>query len=123
MKKQKREDFHVSIVCTKNMMSCGGGCILDNGSGYKASVNGKEICHSKDVKTLFEQIFAFAHRKTFYHDIFLDFPKEDNMSYVTLHTGQLEIVRNYALPENELNIIFSELFKTAKENDIPLESD
>lgn len=124
-KKENRSPLTLNIACIKKLMSYGGGNILSEFSsrsisGYEASINGKEFCSSIDIKDLFRKIFSKTHKKTYYHDIILNFPKEAMMSYVTLHTGQLSIIHRYEVSEEDQDQMFIEMFRIAKENDIPI---
>ena len=128
MKKlEKRDIAKITVIHQQKLMSCGGGAILDSGTGYVAFLDGKKIAsayqfreksYEKQINELFEEIYAKTHLKTYYRDIELCFSCEPSMSYVTLHTGQLEITRKRELYEEEMHQLLLCMFRAAKENDV-----
>ncbi|MFZ2072459.1 MAG: hypothetical protein WAV10_02155 [Minisyncoccia bacterium] len=119
MKKTKRTPIIIDIFWVKKLISVGGGRLLENGTGYEASVKEKELCFSSNIRELFKKIFFKTHKKTFYHDIILNFPDNVTMSYSTLQSGQLLLTHKYKLSEKEREEMFKELFEVARLNDIP----
>jgi|SRR3972149_4759038 len=124
MKKQKRKEIFVSIVNTKALLSASTDAeegeerkihVLDDGSGYKASINGEEIGHAKEIPILFGKIFDHTHKKDYFHDLVLGFPQEERLSYATMHTGQIRIVRDYGLSKEEIDKFWMEFFRAVKE--------